>query len=453
MSYNPAIFKAYDIRGVYPTELDEDLAQRLGRALVTHLRVPTVAVGWDVRESGPKLRDALVSGITAQGADAILLGVCSTDSFYFAVTRYGFAAGVMVSASHNPAQYNGFKIVGARAAALSGDSGIPELKQLVAANHFPAVRQRGTVREQPGVIPGFAAAVRAMVKVADITPLKVVMDTGNGSGGLIAPSVFDGLPLRITPLCFAPDGRFPNHQANPLLPENRVHWEAAVREQHADLGIAWDADTDRVFFLDEQARFIPGDFVTALLAGETLDATGGGHVVYDLRASRCVPDTVRAHGGTPVVCRVGHSFIKAKMRELDGVFGGEITGHYYYRFSGAYLDNGWIPALQMITLRSRRGKPLSEMFSELAARYHISGEHNYTVADPDEILAKLEAHYGRGARRVDHLDGLTIERDDFWFNVRKSNTEPLLRLNLEATSAERLPGALAEVAEFIRRAA
>lgn len=452
MPYHPSIFKAYDIRGVYPTELDEDLAVRLGRAVVRHLRVTTVAVGWDVRPSSPSLRDALVSGITAQGAAAVLLGVCSTDSFYFAVARYGYAAGVMVSASHNPAQYNGFKLVGEQAVPLSGDAGLTELKTLVAANQFSAAVVRGTVREQPNAIRDFAAAVRAMVDLSSITPLKVVMDAGNGVGGLIAPHVFAGLPLRITPLCFVPDGRFPNHQANPLLPENRRDLEAAVRQQQADLGIAWDADADRCFFVDETGTFVPGDFVTALLAADVLDRSRGGAVVYDLRASRCVPDTVRQHGGTPVVSRVGHSFIKAKMREHRAVFGGEVTGHYYYQFAGSFLDNGFLPALQVLATLSRRGGKMSELFADYHARYHISGERNYVVPDPDAALGRLEARYRATASRLDHLDGLSVELPAYWFNVRKSNTEPLLRLNLEAVSRDQLALALEELGATIAAA-
>ena len=451
MGYDPSIFKAYDIRGVYPTELDEDLANRLGRAVVAHLKASAVAVGWDVRESSPSLRDALVSGLTEQGVDAVLLGVCSTDSFYFAVAHWNFGAGVMVSASHNPAAYNGFKLVRANAEPLSGESGIPQLQALVEANRFTAAKRRGKIRTQPKVIAEFAAAVRQQVDLNHITSSHVVMDAGNGVGGLIAPHVFAGLPLTITPLCFTPDGRFPNHQANPLLPENRRDLEAAVRREHADLGIAWDADTDRCFFVDEQANFIPGDFVTALLAGETLDRTGGGAVVYDLRASRCVPDTIRQHGGTPVVSRVGHSFIKAKMRQLNAVFGGEVTGHYYYRFAGSYLDNGWIPALQLLALRSRSGKPLSALFADFKLRYHMSGELNFTVDHKDSVIAGLERRYGTSAQRIDHLDGLTIEGKDYWFNVRPSNTEPLLRLNIEADTAERLSLARQELSSFIHQ--
>lgn len=434
MPFSPSIFKAYDIRGVYPQEIDEDLAYRLGRAFVTYLGVREVAVAWDARISGPALRAALIKGITEQGADVVELGICGTDSFYFAVCHYSYAAGLMVTASHNPAKYNGFKMVRANAEPLSGDRGIPELKELVERNEFTAAARPGTVRPQPGVIDAFAQAVRAEVDLAQIKPLNVVMDAGNGVGGLIAPKVFAGLPLQVTQLCFEPDGTFPNHQANPLLPENRRDLEAAVREQGADLGIAWDADTDRCFFVDEQANFISGDFITAKLAAETLQRTGPGAVVYDLRASRCVPDAVKALGGTPLVSRVGHAFIKARLREVDGVFGGEVTGHYYYRFAGSYLDNGWIPALQMLALRSREGRPMSAIFADIASRYHITGEHNFTVRDPDGLFKRLEEHYRATAKRIDHLDGLTVEADGFWFNARKSNTEPLVRLNLEADS-------------------
>ncbi len=432
MGFSPSIFKAYDIRGVYPVDLDEDLAYRLGRAFVTYLGVREVAVAWDARISGPALRAALIRGITEQGADAVELGVCGTDSFYFAVCHFGLAGGVMVTASHNPAQYNGFKLVRANAEPLSGDRGIPQLKELVERNQFSVSARNGSVRQQSDVIDRFADAVRAEVDLTQIKPLKVVMDAGNGVGGLVAPKVFAGLPLTVTALCFEPDGRFPNHQANPILPENRRDLEAAVREQGADLGIAWDADTDRCFFVDEGVNFIPGDFVTAKLAAETLQRTGKGTVVYDLRASRCVPDTVRAHGGTPLMWRVGHAFMKAKMREVDGVFGGEVTGHYYYRFANSYLDNGWIPALQMLALRSREQRPLSAIFADLAARYHITGEINFTVRDPDGLLQRLEERYRGTARRIEHLDGLSVQAEGFWFNVRKSNTEPLVRLNLEA---------------------
>ncbi|MDD5109940.1 MAG: phosphomannomutase/phosphoglucomutase [Patescibacteria group bacterium] len=449
MGYSPAIFKAYDIRGVYPTEVDEDVAYRLGRAIATFLKVRTVAVGWDVRQSSLSLRDAITRGLTDQGADVVHLGLVSSDSFYYAVSRYGFDAGVAVTASHNPAQYNGFKVVRANAAPVSGDTGIRDLQRLVKDNRFPKAKRTGTVREQSHVLDDFAAAVRAYCDIAAIKPFRVVMDTGNGMGGLIAPKIFAGLPLEIIPLCFEPDGSFPNHQANPLLPENRRHWEEEVRRQHADLGIAWDADTDRVFFLDEKVRFIPGDYVTALLAGATLDRCGGGAVVYDLRASHGVPDEVRKHGGTPHICRVGHSFIKELMRKLHAVFAGEVTGHYYYQFADSYLDNGWIPALQLLAMLSRSGGKMSELFAPLYARYHISGEHNFTVHDKAAMLQRLEEHYRPVTKRVDHLDGLTIEAKDFWFNVRPSNTEPLLRLNMEADSQSLLAKVQHELTELI----
>ncbi len=449
MPYNPSIFKAYDIRGVYPTELDEDVAERLGRAVAGHFGVRTVAVGWDVRTSSPVLRQAVIAGLTAQGVDVVTLGVCSSDAFYFAVAQYRFPAGMMVTASHNPAEFNGFKIVRENAAPVSEASGLSELKTLVERDRFTASPHPGTVRDLPGVLDDFAAAVRAAVDWRQIKPLRVVMDAGNGVGGLIAPKVFAGLPLEIIPLCFTPDGRFPNHQANPLLPENRRDLEAAVREKQADLGIAWDADTDRCFFVDERAEFIPGDFVTARLAALTLLENGGGTVVYDLRASHCVPDTTRQHGGTPVVSRVGHAFIKAKMRELDAVFGGEVTGHYYYRFAGSYLDNGWIPALQMLLLRSRSGKTLRQLFAPLRERYHISGELNFRVADTGAVLAALEQRHGPTARRIGHLDGLTIEADGYWFNARPSNTEPLLRVNIEAQTAALLAKVRQELREQI----
>ena len=303
------------------------------------------------------------------------------------------------------------------------------------------------------MLDDFAAAVRAEVDLKSIKPFKIAMDTGNGAGGLIAPKVFKDLPIEIIPLCFEPDGRFPNHQANPLLPENRRHWEEAVRMHRADLGIAWDADTDRVFFLDEQVRFIPGDFVTALLAGATLDRYGAGAVVYDLRASHGVPDVIRQHGGTPHVCRVGHSFIKEMMHKLDGLFAGEVTGHYYYRFAGSYLDNGWIPPLQILSLLSHSGGKMSELFTDLYAKHHISGELNFKVSDKVAAMRQLEERYRPVSKRVDHLDGLTVEADDFWFNVRPSNTEPFLRLNVEAKNATRLAAVQQELTKLISAAA
>jgi len=441
------IFKAYDIRGKFGTELTEDIAYRVGRAIVTLLGVDEVVIGRDMRISSPQMLQALAKGVTEQGANVIDIGLVGTDVLYFAVHQLERGAGVMITASHNPPEDNGMKIVREKAIPIGIETGLRDIKALAEKNDFPEPAQKGTIIERD-VLDDFVTWVHSFVDVKAIRPMKIVMDASNGMAGKIAPLVFKGLPLEIIPLNFKLDGSFPVHDANPMVEENRRQIMDEVMIQGADLGIAWDGDTDRCFFIDNTGKFVPGDFITGLLAQRVLQDNPGDVVYYDLRASWYVRDSIRKARGVPKMSRVGHAFIKASMREDNAVFAGEISGHYYFRGDDVYVDNGWIPALMMVELVSRRGGRLSQVLAD-AHSYHISGEINSTVEDKDAVLKKLESVYGKEGN-VSHLDGLKIEFDDWWFNVRPSNTEPLLRLNLEAKDTHTMAAKRDEVLRHIR---
>ena len=449
MPLNPSIFKAYDIRGVYPSEIDETVARDVGRAFVAYLGATQIGVSRDMRVSSPSLAAAFIEGALSQGADVIDYGMMATDMLYFASVRDGLQGGAQITASHNPGKYNGIKMIRESARALSLDAGIGEIRDMVTSGSIPASTRRGTLSTRP-ILNDYVTRVLEFIDPAVITPFNVVLDAGSGMGGLVAPKLFDRLPCRTTRLCFTPDGTFPNHEANPLIEENRRDSTEAVLKTGADIGICWDGDADRCFFIDGTGAFIPGDFVTALLAEAFLLKHPGSTVVYDLRASRAVKDTVFGMGGTAVMNRVGHAFIKARMREVNGIFAGEVTGHYYFR-DFAYADNGFIPALLMLELMSMKGKSLSELLAPYRERYFISGEINTALASMDEVparLAAIEARYGDAT--LSKMDGLSVEYADWHFNVRPSNTEPLLRLNLEATTAAEMEQRCDEVLSLIR---
>ncbi len=446
---DPKAFKAYDVRGVHPDELDEEGAYAIGRAFVEQFEPRRIAVGRDMRVSSPAMAAALIDGAADAGADVLDLGLVGTEMVYFAVGELGLDGGVCVTASHNPKQYTGMKIVRRGALPVGGESGLFDVRDralsLVAQSH-KALLRRGSV-EDHDVWPGFVDKVLSFVDVTAMKPLKVVIDAANGMAGAMLPPVLERLPIEAVTCYFEPDGTFPNHEPNPLLPENREFIVRKTTETGADLGVAYDGDADRCFFVDDTGEFVPGDFVTALLAEAILEKEGGGKVIYDVRASRAVPETIERAGGEALINRVGHAYIKHRMREEDAVFGGEVSAHYYFRdFTQA--DSGVVPFLLMLELLSKRGLKLSELLAPFRERFFITGEINTPVADVALKLRELEERYADG--RVTHLDGISVDYDDWHFNVRPSNTEPLLRLNLEASSQELMEAKRDEVIGLIR---
>ena len=447
---NPVIFKAYDVRGVYPGEVNEAAARAIGAAFGVHLQAARIAVSRDMRLSSPAMAEAFIDGATSQGADVVDYGMMATDMLYFAVARDGHDGGVQVTASHNPGQYNGMKLVRKDAWPLSGEEGLKEIREMIAAGAVPPpAARRGEVTTKH-VLDAYVEHVMSFIDVSVIKPFNVVLDAGSGMGGLVAPKLFDRLPCKTTRLCFEIDGRFPNHEANPLIEENRRDIVERVVAEKADIGIAWDGDADRCFFVDGTGAFISGDFITALLAEAFLLKHPGSSVIYDLRASYAVKDTAARLGGTALMNRVGHAFFKKRMRETNAIFGGEVTGHYYFR-DNFYADNGFIPALLILELMSKKGQSLHELLKPLSAKYFISGEINTKLASMDSVPAKLVAI---GAQYADgkqyEIDGISVEYADWHFNVRPSNTEPLLRLNLEATTPETMAKKRDEVLALIR---
>jgi phosphomannomutase len=442
------VFKAYDVRGVHPTELDEDGAYAIGRAYVEQFEPRTVAVGRDMRLSAPAMAAATMDGAADGGADVLDLGLVGTEMVYYAVGERGLDGGICVTASHNPPEYTGMKIVRRGALPVGGDSGLADVRDRALAGFGPVAR-RGEIRPLD-VWPGFVDKVLSFVESDAIRPLKVVIDAANGMAGAMLPPVLERLPQVDAVRCyFEPDGSFPNHEPNPLLAENREFIVRTTREEGADLGVAYDGDADRCFFVDDTGEFVPGDFATALLAGLMLEKAPGGKVIYDVRASWAVPRTIEAAGGTPLVNRVGHAFIKHRMRKEDAVFAGEVSAHYYFRdFSQA--DTGVVPFLLMLELISRRGSRLSEILAPFRAQYFLTGEINTPVADVPLKLRELREHFGAQGGRLGDLDGVSVDFDDWHFNVRPSNTEPLLRLNLEALSEERMAEKRDEVLAVIR---
>ena len=442
------VFKAYDVRGLYPDELDEDGAYRISRAYVEHFEPRTIAVGRDMRLSSPAMAASVVEGATDGGADVRDLGLVGTEMLYFAVGSLELDGGICVTASHNPKEYTGMKVVRRGALPVGGDSGLDEIRQRTLAD-FGEVTGRGAVAPED-VWPAFVEKVLSFVEPVAIAPLKVVVDAANGMAGVMLPPVLEHLPqLDLVACNFEPDGSFPNHEPNPLLPENREFIVARTREEGADLGVAYDGDADRCFFVDDTGEFVPGDFVTALLAESILGKQPGGKVLYDVRASWAVPRTIEEAGGVALVNRVGHAFIKQRMRKEDAVFAGEVSAHYYFRdFSQA--DSGVVPFLLVLELLSRRGRKLSEILTPFRERYFLTGEINTPVADVALKLQELKERYAAEGGEISHLDGISVSFPDWHFNVRPSNTEPLLRLNLEALSPELMAEKRDEVLALIR---
>jgi phosphomannomutase len=444
---DPKIFKAYDVRGLYRKELDEEGAYAIGRAYVEQFRPGQIAVGRDMRLSSPGMAAALVRGAVDAGCDVLELGLVGTEMVYFAVGDLELDGGVAVTASHNPKEYTGMKIVRAGALPVGGDSGLLEIRDRAFAG--PGEPSSGGSVREVDIWPAYVERVLSFVDVDAIAPLKAVIDAANGMAGVMLPPVLDRLPqVETVRHYFEPDGRFPNHEPNPLLPENRAFIVEQTTAESADFGVAFDGDADRCFFVDDEGEFVPGDFVTALLAESVLAKEPSAKIIYDVRASWAVPETIERNGGVPLVNRVGHAFIKHRMREEGAVFGGEVSGHYYFRdFSQA--DSGVIPFLLMLELVSRKSTKLSEILRPYRERYFITGELNTPVPDVELKLRELEERFAAQGE-ISHLDGISVAGDDWHFNVRPSNTEPLLRLNLEARSEGLMEQKRDEVLDVIR---
>ncbi len=444
---DPKVFKAYDIRGIYPDELDEAGAHAIGRAYVEEFEPQRIAVGRDMRLSSPAMASALMRGAAEAGADVLDLGMVGTEMVYFAVGEVGLDGGVAVTASHNPKEYTGMKIVRRGALPVGGDSGLPDIRTRAMSGDSHQTGPKGTIARYD-IWPAYVDRVLSFVDVSAISPLRVVIDAANGMAGVMLPPVLERLPIDAVRCYFEPDGSFPNHEPNPLLPENREFIVRKTLDERADLGVAFDGDADRCFFVDDTGEFVPGDFVTALLAESVLEKEPGAKIIYDVRASWAVPETIRRAGGVPLVNRVGHAFIKLRMREEGAAFGGEVSGHYYFRdFSQA--DSGVVPFLLMLELISRRGAKLSEILAPFRERYFITGELNTPVSDVALKLQELKERFGSEGT-VSHLDGVSVEAEDWHMNVRPSNTEPLLRLNLEARTPELMERKRDDVLAVIR---
>ena len=427
MEIDPSIFKAYDIRGIFPDQLNEEIATRVGRSFVVLLNPTEVIVGRDMRLSGKRLAQAVIDGVLDQGADVLDIGMVSTDQYYFACATRGLP-GIMVTASHNPKAYNGFKMVRKMPYLLSGDEGIQEIRQMVERGSFPTSRIRGK-RSSIDIQEDFIEKILSLFDVGSILPLRVIADTANGMVGPILQEISKRLPIQLKVLYVEPDGNLPYHGLDPLQPENRAELQQLVVAEKMDIGLAFDGDGDRFFSIDNRGGFVPGDFLTAIIAEYLLERAPGSKIIYDVRASWAVPDIIRRSGGTALIERVGHAFIKKRMAEENALFAGEVTGHYYFRdFYGA--DSGLLPAMTLLELLSIRGKKLSELLEPLEEKYFISGEINTRVSDPKRCIKALADQFHDGD--IHSLDGISVIYTDWHFNVRPSNTEPLLKLNLES---------------------
>jgi phosphomannomutase len=423
-----SIVKAYDIRGVVPDQLDEGVAEAVGAAFARVTGAKTILTVHDMRASSGALADALGRGAASQGANVLAAGLGSTDMVYYGSGDLGIP-GAMVTASHNPPRYNGIKLCRAGAKPVGIETGLKDIKDLAERAMAPAPIP-GSIATVD-LLPGYAEYLRKLVDISTIRPLTVAVDAGNGMAGYTVPKVFEGLPITVIPLYFELDGTFPNHEANPIEPENVRDLQRAVVEHHADIGLAFDGDADRCFVVDEQGRVVSPSALTALIASRELTREPGATIIHNLITSRAVPEIIAEHGGVPVRTRVGHSFIKAKMAETAAVFGGEHSGHFYFR-DFWFADSGMLAALHTLAALGGQGEPLSRLMAAYS-RYHASGEINSQVSDQAEATARVkQAFAGRPRVSTDELDGLTVSAGDWWFNLRPSNTEPLLRLNVEA---------------------
>jgi len=436
-SFRPiAGFKAYDLRGRIPDELNEDVAYRVGRGTAQFLGARRIVVGRDIRLSSATLTDALCQGLTDSGVDVDDIGVCGTEGVYFACFDGGYDGGIMVTASHNPSDYNGMKFVRESSKPISGDNGLQQIKRFAERGEFPQAERLG-VRRAVATNAAYVAHLLSYVDLAKLKPLKIVVNAGNGGAGLIVDQLEPHLPFRFIKVHHEPDGHFPNGIPNPMLEENRTPTISAIRASGADFGIAWDGDFDRCFLFDEQGGFIEGYYIVGLLAEVLLRGEAGGRVVHDPRLTWNTIEVVAAHGGSAVLSKSGHAFIKQRMREVDGVYGGEMSAHHYFR-RFAYCDSGMIPWLIVAQLLSETGVPLSTLVGERMRLFPVSGELNYRVPDAKAAIAAIEARYAAAALATDRTDGISFEFPEWRFNLRSSNTEPLLRLNVEARGSESL---------------
>jgi phosphomannomutase len=441
------IFKAYDIRGVVPDELDEGVAEQVGAAFVRLTSAKSIVTLHDMRASSAPLAEALGRGAASQGADVIHGGLGSTDMVYYASGSLDIP-GAMITASHNPARYNGIKLCKAGAKPVGIETGLAEIKAMV-QDGVPAYDGEPGTTTSRDLLPGYAEYLKKLVDLSGIRPLKVVADAGNGMAGHTVPVVFEGLPITLVALYFELDGTFPNHEANPIDPENLRDLQQAVKDNSADIGLAFDGDADRCFVVDERGEIVSPSVLAALIATRELAREPGATVIHNLITSRAVPELITEHGGTPVRTRVGHSFIKAKMAETNAVFGGEHSGHFYFR-DFWFADSGMLAALHVLAALGHDSRPLSAMLQDFS-RYAASGEINSEVADQAAATAKVKNIYSeRPGVTLDELDGLTIMGDDWWFNIRPSNTEPLLRLNVEAATPGQMAAIRDEVLGLVR---
>ena len=429
-------FKAYDLRGRIPTELNDEVAYRVGRGYAQFLKPQRVVVGRDIRLSSAALTDALCRGLTDSGVDVYDIGVCGTEGVYFATFDGAYDGGIMVTASHNPADYNGMKFVREQSRPISGDNGLKDIRGFAERAEFP-VPARAGVRHRVDTMQAYVAHLLSYVDVKRLKPLKLVVNAGNGGAGLIIDQLEPHLPFHFIKVHHEPDGHFPNGIPNPMLEENRAPTIAAIRASGADFGIAWDGDFDRCFLFDETGGFIEGYYIVGLLAAALLEGQPGGRVVHDPRLTWNTIEIVEAHGGAAVLSKSGHAFIKDKMREVDGVYGGEMSAHHYFR-RFAYCDSGMIPWLLVAQILSDSGQPLSRLVGERIGRFPVSGELNYSVPDARATIAAFDARYAPQALQVDKTDGISYEFADWRFNLRTSNTEPLIRLNVEARGSQQL---------------
>lgn len=430
MNLNTTSFKAYDIRGRVPDELNGEIAYAIARAYSSFISPGRVVVGHDIRLSSPEITAALVDGLCDSGVEVTQVGTCGTEEIYFATQHYGFDGGIVVTASHNPKDYNGMKMVKAESRPISADSGLNDIRDLVAQNRFAPVGNRG----QCLTLDHRAAYLEHLLSYVDIDAMKsfkVVANPGNGAAGPVMEALAAKLPIELVPLQFEPDGHFPNGVPNPLLPENREPTVTAINQSGADIGIAWDGDFDRCFLFDADGRFIEGYYIVGLLAQAFLDRVPGSAIVHDPRLTWNTLDVIEAGAGRAVLSKAGHAFIKEKMREEDAIYGGEMSAHHYFR-DFAYCDSGMIPWLLVLDLMSRRDMSLSELVDERMSMYPVSGEINRRVEDAGSLLHRIEQTYGGNAEAIDKTDGISICFRDWRFNIRSSNTEPVVRLNVES---------------------
>lgn len=449
MQVNPGIFKSYDIRGIYGKDLFDETGEAVGKAFPKVVPTNTVVVGRDARVSSPSLHAQLIKGLTSVGVSVIDIGMVSTDMYYFACDKKK-TAGIMVTASHNPKEYNGFKMVRNIPYLLSGDEGIQDIRKIIEADTFPPVAEKSGTVEQWNVMPEFIEKMLSLIDISQLKPMKVICDTANGMVGLSLVELFKKIPqVTMIPMYFEPDGTFPNHGGDPLQEENRKEIMQRVPKEGADLGFMFDPDGDRFFCIDKKGRFVSGDFMTAILSQYFLKKYPGSPIVYDIRASHAVPDLITKAGGKPFYNRVGHAYIKKRMSDEKAVFGGEVTGHYYFS-DFYYCDSGVAPMLYLLDYLSHTDQTLDQVLDDLGKVYFISGEINTKDVDAQKVFDAIKKKYGPLAKQVIEIDGITMEMGDWHFNVRASNTEPLVRLNLEATTQKLMEEKRDEVLAVIR---